>query len=264
MRHSLITDIDGTLLKKTEVPPLSVLQALQAFVDQGNILSLCTGRPLKACKTLLSSLPEQIAPSIFFGGALIWDIQNDKELYSVYCDNSIFDLVKEIYAAFPSVSITMNTSEDAWTIRTNETLQSRGIQYDKEAEFIEDISSLDTSFLKVLLTCDNPKELEQIEASLIDSTLFHGTFASTHFYEITDKSVNKGTAIQTLKEIYPPLHEYRICAAGDALSDYYMKDYVDLFAAPTDAHKNVVSVANFVFPPAKEGGIIHLIDHLSQ
>ena len=262
MRYSLITDIDGTLLKKTEIPPVSVIHSLQSFMEQGNLVSLCTGRPFHACSNLFPHLPEKIAPSIFFGGALIWDVMNKREISSISCDRRIFDLIKEIYDKYPSVSITMNTSEEAWTLRSNSTLQSRAIPYDRDAQMIYTLPSSDKRILKVLLTSENPSELIEIEETMIDKSLFHGNFASSHFYDITDTKVHKGTAIKTLKEVIPEIKECTVWAAGDALSDSYMKEYVDHFAAPDDGHPEVVAGADYIFPTAKEGGMVKLISHL--
>ena len=68
----LITDIDGTLLSGRESVPKSVIDAAQAFMDRGNLLSFCTGRSLDSAREVDSMLPVN-SPSILFGGALLYD-----------------------------------------------------------------------------------------------------------------------------------------------------------------------------------------------
>lgn len=262
MNYSLITDIDGTLLKKAEIPPLLVRQSLENFVAQGNHLSVCTGRALQGCTNLISHLPPTTSASIFFGGALIWDIEKRREVVSTSCDPTIFDVAQKILATYPSVSITMNSRDEAWTLRTNTTLQTKGTLYDRETPVVASAPSRSKKILKVLLTSANPLEIEEIKETLLDPHLFHGTFASTHFFEITDKTVHKGTAIKSLLDISKELRKCETWGAGDALSDLAMKEYVDYFACPEDAHKQLLATADYIFPSAKDAGITHLIDHI--
>jgi len=262
MLSALITDIDGTLLYKAEVPPMSVVQGLYDFQKAGNLLGLCTGRAVQGCNTLIDALPQLTLPSIFFGGALIWDTVHRKALKIIPCDNSILKVVRSIYESYPTVSITLNTENRGWTLRTNQILQTKGVLYDRSSPIINELPARNEQILKVLLTNENPDILTEIKLNLLDPLHFHGVFASRHFFEITDSKVNKGTAIEHLLDLAPHIKEYKIWASGDAPSDALMRPYVTAFAAPSDAHPTVLSVADFTFPSAKEEGISHFLAYL--
>lgn len=264
MPSALISDIDGTLLYKSEVTPEPVTRSLDDFQKAGNLLGLCTGRAVQGCQTLIDALPQLTHPSIFFGGALIWDTVKGKALKSMPCDNSIFEVVQAIFEAYPSVSITLNTENQGWTLRTNKIFQTKGVLYDRSSPLITKLPDHKQKILKVLLTDENPEIITEIKLTLLDPALFHGVFASRHFFEITDSKVNKGTAIQHLFHLVPHLKEYKVWAAGDAPSDAMMKPYVDAFAAPVDAHPTVLSVADITFPSAKEEGISQFLASLKN
>lgn len=264
MPYALISDIDGTLLHRSEVTPLTITHALDDFQKDGNLLGLCTGRALQGCQTLINALPPLTLPSIFFGGALIWDSINRRTLMSMPCDLSILDVMQTILRTYPSVSITFNTESQGWTLRTNQILQTRGVLYDRSCPLIDEVPVRERQILKVLLTDADPEILNEIRLTLLDPSLFHGVFASRHFMEITDSKVNKGTAIQHLSLLVPHMKEYKVWAAGDAPSDAMMKPYVDAFAAPEDANPTVLSVADFIFPSAKEEGINQFLAYLKE
>lgn len=262
MLSALISDIDGTLLYKTEVAPMTVIHALDDFQKAGNLLGLCTGRAVQGCQTLIDALPPLTLPSIFFGGALIWDTVNKKVLKKVPNDPSILGVVQEIFKTYPTVSITLNTESQGFTLRTNRILQTKGVLYDRSSPLINELPDCNEQILKVLLTDENPDVLTEIKLTLLDPALFHGVFASKHFFEITDSKVSKGIAIKHIFHLVPHLKEYRVWAAGDAPSDAMMKPYVNAFAAPADAHSTVLSISDFTFPSAKEQGISHFLTYL--
>ncbi len=265
MSKAIISDIDGTLLwKAADIAPLEVSDAISVFQKHRNYFGLCTGRALEGCRPIINSLKGINLPSIFFGGALIWDTNADKEIFSKPLDKSILNVIPQIIAKYEKVSVTLNSIDEAWTVRTNEILKTKATTYDRNTPVvdIDSINLKDKKLLKVLLTCDDPDVLKKIRSELLDPSLFHRVFASRHFFEITDHTVDKGKAIEILKEIYPHLKNGKLWAAGDAQSDAPMRHYVNCFACPEDAHPAVVELADFIFPSAQKAGFVKFIDHL--
>ena len=262
MSKAIISDIDGTLLWRADTAPQAVTDALLNFQQQGNYIGLCTGRALGGCQPIINSLKTLNLPSIFFGGALIWDTKANKEVFSKPLDKSIFDVVGQILDRYKEVSVTLNTIDEAWTVRTNETLQTKGVTYDRNTPVVDKLPSKEKNILKVLLTCSEADVLKEIRSELLDPSIFYRVFASRHFFEITDYTVDKGKAIEVLKGMYPHLKNGKLWAAGDAQSDAPMRHYVNSFACPEDAHPSVVEFADFIFPSAKEAGFVKFVDHL--
>ncbi|MDD3791273.1 MAG: HAD family hydrolase [Sphaerochaetaceae bacterium] len=267
MSKAIISDIDGTLLSNAaDTAPEEVTNALLTFQQQGNYVGLCTGRALGGCQPIIKSLKSLNLPSIFFSGALIWDTNTNTEIFSQPLDESILEIIPQILANYKGVSVTVNTIDEAWTLRTNEILRNKATTYDRNTPVV-DIDSINLGekrLLKMLLTCGDPNVLKEIRSELLDPSLFHRAFASRHFFEVTDHTVDKGKAIEILKGIYPHLKNGKLWAAGDAQSDAPMRHYVNCFAAPEDAHPAVVELADYIFPSAKESGFVKFIDHLLE
>lgn len=265
MNTTLISDIDGTLLWRSDSVTSNVRDSIALFNSHQYFFSICTGRALQGCTQILNSLSDFVnCPSIFLGGALIWDPKRQKEIACTYCDNSIIDVISQINRRYPSISITINTKEEIGTLRMNEILKTKGTLYDRSAPFIPMHDLKKKKILKVLLTSDEPIIIEEIKNELLDPQVFHATFASTHFFEITDNSVNKGNAIACIKNRYTEIQNTEIWAAGDSLSDISMKDHVSKFACPSDARPEVYAIADYVFPSPKESGITQLIHHILE
>ncbi len=214
------------------------------------------------CKALIDALPFLSLPSVFFGGALVWDPVSKVPLRSVPCDPSVLLLVDSILRRFRNVSVTVYSAFSAWTYQSNRILEEKGVAYDRSAPVVSSLPSGDLEILKVLLTCEDPSVLSGIQRDLIDPEVFHGVFASTHFFEITAASVDKGSAVSLVRALSSGLSDYRFWAAGDAPSDLLMRRAVDGFACPRDAHPSLIPSADFVFPSAGEEGIISLLRYL--
>lgn len=253
-----VSDIDGTLLKSNKDPHERALKAIQHFCDAGGLFSLCTGRALPAVRRLLPLLPSCV-PYVLCGGALIYDFQNDCPLECYYLDDEIISSLRIIIAEVPSISVTVSTATEIFRIHDNQRLLMSGVYEDRTAPTAS-LYELDP-LVKVLLTCDDFELLKQTVASYIDLHKFNLHRASTHFYELTDKDVNKGTAILQLKNI---LGCSRVFCAGDALSDLPMASVSELFFAPETAMDQVKRQADFIFPNPENGGIAWALDFATE
>lgn len=253
-----VSDIDGTLLKSNKDPHERALQAIQQFCDAGGQFSLCTGRALPAVRRLLPLLPSCV-PYVLCGGALIYDFQKDCPLVCSFLDDEIISSLRKIIAEVPSISVTVATATEIFRIHDNQRLLMSGVYEDRTAPTasLEELDPL----VKVLLTCDDSELLEQTVARCVDFHKFKLNRASTHFYELTDKEVSKGTAVLQLKNT---LGCSRVFCAGDALSDLPMASVSDLFFAPETAMDQVKRQADYIFPDPENGGIAWALDFAAE
>lgn len=254
-RRVIISDIDGTLLRTTVGLTQAVKDASKAYMDRGHLLGLCTGRSLQAAAPVARDLQVNL-PCIVFGGALIYDFQQEKVLFERTMDSSISEVIANLLAFDEHLSITVSTREETWTIRSNETLATKGIEFDRKAPIKRDLPK--DSVLKVLLTCANREVLFAVR-EIIPKDLFFGTFASEHFFEIVSSTVDKGASVCTLRKLMN-FEEQDIWVAGDALSDLQMKAYAQWFLVPEDALPEVVKHADELIPSVKVDGMKRVFD----
>lgn len=254
-RRVIISDIDGTLLRTTVGLTQAVKDSAKAYMERGHLLGLCTGRSLQAAASVAHELQVNL-PCIVFGGALIYDFQQEKILFECAMDSSIGEIISKILAFDERLSVTVSTREETWTIRSNETLATKGIEFDRNAPVVKEIPK--DSVLKVLLTCADRDVLFAVQ-KIIPEDLFYATFASKHFFEIVSSTVDKGASVGTLRKLMN-FEEQDIWVAGDALSDLQMKPYAQRFLVPEDALPEVVKHADELIPSAKIDGMKGVFD----
>lgn len=259
MHYTFLSDIDGTLLKTNMPLPDAVIRAASTFVSAGGDLSLCTGRAISATLPVARLLPIS-APSILCSGSLIYDFEEQKVLYKNPLDASIHTVLTDILHREPAVSITVYTETEIRTIRSNRILQERGVMEDRNAPLCP-LSEVEGDIFKILLTAENPETL--IALGDVICPQFEYLYGSKHFYEITAKGVNKGTAMRMLAGLMDK-EQNTFFVAGDAETDLAMREYAALFFAPVTAPDEVKRAADHIFPSPIEGGIAQALNKATQ
>lgn len=256
MHHVFISDIDGTLIKTSEGLNPVAIKAVNDFVDLGNDFLLATGRSLEATKDIAKKLKITL-PCILYGGAMLYDFNKSKCVFSMLMDDEIYQAIYTILEFESNVSICVYTENKSYTLRNNNIILERGVFHDRTAPFIE-IKDLNERLIKVLITSDDTYTLEKIGKQYINSKLFEYHSASEHFYEITAKHSNKGNAVAMLKEYIKDYDDVVFHIAGDACSDLMMKTHSDVFYAPYVS--KIKEQADYIFSTASKGGIKEAID----
>lgn len=251
-----VSDIDGTLLKTGQAPHPEVIRAIGDFQKEGGLFALCTGRSLPAVQGMIRLLPD-CAPCILCSGAVIYDFQEERLLFSQQLDPEIYCSLEAIMKKEPSISVTISADDKIFRIHDNDIFLKRGVYEDRTAPQ----ASLNrvASAVKVLFTCDNPWLLEKTVDLYVDPEKFQIHRSSTHFYELTAAGVSKATGIQQLNKL---LGGQRIYSAGDAPSDVVMASVSELFFAPETAMESVCGASGFLFPDPQAGGLAWALDYV--
>jgi len=85
-------------------------------------------------------------------------------------------------------------------------------------------------------------------------------YSSDEFLEILPKGINKGSALNVIREI--PLLKGRIlCAIGDFNNDIELLTNADISFAPANALENVKKIANYITRSNDEHAIADLIEN---
>jgi len=252
-RSLVISDIDGTLTYGGERIREEVIDAAGTFMKRGNLLALCTGRTLSGAREIHHRTASN-APSILFGGAVIYDFPSQRLLFKEVLDPSIGQVIQQILEFDSEISVAVSTLETNYVLRTNSLFTKKALAGDRNGVVTDTIPT--EPLIKVLLSSSRPQVLEQMKRQCIPPGLFHAEFASRHFFEIVSASVSKGKAIKSLLSLIPDSSEMHIIGAGDAPTDLSMKESVDLFCVPSTAREEVLASADSIIPSAEEGGMV--------
>lgn len=250
-RKLFLTDVDGTLLRGTDAIPSVVVQAAQAFMDAGGLLSLSTGRSTISAIPIAKQLNVNFL-CILYGGAMLYNPLNDKCEYMKTFDPAVNDVVSYIYSNFADLSLQVYTSSHIYVLRRNARLQSRGISSENVGP-IESLNTIEGDILKIVCTSDDVEKL-QLCLDYLPSDICCGAFASRNFIDITPHGSGKVDAMRHISENHGiPFSNF--FSAGDSMSDLPMLKLSGRSYAPANAIDEVKQSVSLCVPAVEESGM---------
>lgn len=240
----IFSDLDGTLLDDGRKLHKDNLDAISRFVSQGGKFAVATGRMEKTTVLNFPQLPIN-APSIFFNGALVYDINTEEVLFSSYLPDDLEPMLKDVFSRYPTSGLEINVRGKAYAFNINDIVRA---QVKREGvEVVESTwSDIPKNWLKVLFA-DKHEVLEDIKTELYkygrkDINIM---FSEKELLDIVSADVSKGAALKRLREIHK--NEWKLVVAlGDNDNDYEMMEQADLAIAVSNALPEVKSVSDHI------------------
>lgn len=247
MRYSgiaLFADLDGTLLDDKRQLSDENLAAVRYFVENGGSFAVATGRMERST---LINFPELTVntPSIFYNGALVYDINRREELYQVYMPEGLEPVFQHILDSFPTCGLEVNAKGEAYVIRYNDK-----IDFQLKREGFKGIMScwdeVPREWYKILIADTRPiltgikeylKNLKRTDISV--------TFSEEELIDIMASSVSKGAALERIKK--DNSDKWRIVfSIGDNDNDLDMIRTADVGIAVGNASEKVKAAAKYI------------------
>lgn len=259
----LASDIDGTLLLNGEIPKIN-LEKIDWFKSEGGIFTLSTGRTVSATKYSYD-LSHANAPVITFHGGAVYDFKSNEFLYHKTLPKISREILEVIAFNFPNIGVEIHSGTDLYEVRKNSVTQFH-IEYENLISLEPNENMYNLPWTKVLFGVYEEEELKE----LIEFTKrFKNTGCSfinsqnkpnARFLEILPEGVNKGVALNILKEKLGAKISFGI---GDFYNDVQLLKQADYSAATADAPDEVKALANYVTKPCKDGAVADFIDKIA-
>ena len=280
-------DLDGTLLNSFGEITYKTKEALKKAIDSGVQIVLASGRPISAIENIANEIGSK-EYLISGNGALVYDIQKSKVIYDKFLskeqvlkivdiceENSIYCNVyteTEVIAKNLNYNVLFYHKENAKKVeakRTNINIVSNMRKY------IEELSD-EARFLKMTV-CDPSRtifngiirKLRSIETiDVLDvshmsrKTIKDGTDnvqIEYYYTEITNKNVNKWTAIEYLLELQNISSE-EVMAIGDNVNDKEMIENAGLGVVMGNSSPQIKEIADVVVSDNNSDGIVEAIE----
>ncbi|MEH1817886.1 MAG: HAD family hydrolase [Nostoc sp.] len=256
----LVLDIDGTIAGHSNTISACVKQAIVAAQARGIQVAIATGRMYRSALRFHQDIGSTL-PLMAYQGAWIqdpitqkihrhWVISREiahqlidyfeqpelRSLLSVhfYIDDQLYvrELTKETKIYAERSGVIAIPVGDLHQILTNEPTKILALS--------DDTDVID-------------KLLENLRRQYTPAELYLTTSVAT-FFEATNASVNKGTAVRYLAEELLGLELANVMAIGDNFNDVEMLEYVGLGVAMGNAPARVQAIAQWVAPSVEEDG----------
>lgn len=256
----LVLDIDGTISGKSNTISTPVKQAIAAAQARGIQVAIATGRMYRSALRFHQEI-NSILPLAAYQGAWIQDPATDKihrhstvsrEIASQLLDYFEQPQLRSLLSVHFYINDQLYVRE--LTPETKIYTERSGITAIPVGDLRQ---ALDNEPTKVLALSDDIDVIDQILGNLrrqyTPAELYLTTSVAT-FFEATNASVNKGTAVRYLAEELLGLQSTNVMTIGDNFNDVEMLEYAGVGVAMGNAPAGVQAIAQWVAPTVEEDG----------
>lgn len=237
----LYSDLDGTLLNDQRKLSKENFEALSYFVSNGGRFGVATGRMERTTLVNFPELPVNL-PSIFFNGALIFDLTAREPIHSIFAPDDLAPMFQNILDRYPSASVEVNANGMAYVLHLNDVIR---IQTAREGLTAVEIpwSEIPGGWYKILIADANETLIKiKKELDALNRTDINIMFSEAELLDIMAEGVSKGAALRYLKKHIG--HDWRmVFAAGDNDNDLDMIKEADVGIAVANARPSVKEAA---------------------
>lgn len=239
----LFSDLDGTLLNDDRELAKENLDAVSYFVKEGGRFGIASGRMERT--TLINYPDLQVnTPSIFFNGATIFDLQQEKYISTIRMPEGLESVFKSILNEFPTSCIEVNVEGKAYVFNLNDIIVK---QLKREALEWKELpwDDVPKGWVKVLIA-DKHESLIKAKEYLdsLNRTDINYMFSEEELLDIMAKDVSKGATLSRLMEENRQKNNWRhVFAVGDNDNDLDMFKAADVGIAVGNARPALKAIA---------------------
>lgn len=273
MKYKLIAmDMDGTLLNSQKQVTEYTKDVLRKAADKGVKLVVCTGRIFTSAKSYARIIGTK-APIIASNGAYIREKDREEVIYEKYINKekllNIIRISRE-WGFYPHI-YTIDTIYSEKLIHSslnyskwNETVPEDEKINIKIVDSLEEIVNKNgESFLKVVVMAqdDEIERLQQLKNYIkehIDVAVFSSYMNN---FEVMDKEVSKGRALEILAGFYNLSKDEIICF-GDNENDKTMFEFAGFPVAMGNAEDELKKIAAYITDSNDDDGVAKAIEKI--
>ncbi|WP_407443795.1 HAD family hydrolase [Rhodococcus sp. (in: high G+C Gram-positive bacteria)] len=269
-RPSLVaTDVDGTLIDKSEQVSDRTRAAVHAVVDSGTPFVLATGRPPRWIAPVVEQLG--FAPlAVCANGAVLYDSATDRVLSAAVLRADELAWVAEVAAAvLPGCGLAAErVGESAHDAATPQFVSAPGYEHawlNPDNTELAEHEVIAEPAVKLLIRLAGATSREMAEAI---APKLHGlvdvTYSTTNgLVEISAAGVTKASGLRELAR-HLDISDDRIVAFGDMPNDIPMLSMARHGVAMENAHPDAKSVADEITATNDEDGVARILERWWQ
>lgn len=258
MIKMIALDLDGTTLNSDHKLAEETKAALQEAMAQGVIVTIATGRMLRAAKPFAEELGIR-GPIITYNGSLIADAESGEKIKEFRLD---FDIARRLLQIAREKDVLVQTYIDDMLVVDKLCAAIAGYCRvcnvpAKAVGRIEDYwQSAPTKLLYVADAEILAPIWQELKAEFGDSVYI--TKSAPFFLEIINPAANKGAGVRSLAEHYG-IAKDEIMVCGDSLNDMELFDAAGLKIAMGNAEQALKDKADFITLTNDEHGVAYAV-----
>jgi Cof subfamily protein (haloacid dehalogenase superfamily) len=255
----LLSDVDGTLVRRDKSLAPSTVDAVQRLHDAGIHFAVTSGRPPRGMEMLVEPLTLR-GPLAGFNGGLV--VEPDMEVLEQHA------IADELVPT--AIRLLEESGLVVWAYRGNDwyVRDQDGLRVDRESHtlqfaptVVEDFDTLGPGVAKIVGVSDDLDAVATAQRSITDELGDRVSAATSqpYYLDITHPRANKGAVVEFLSRRYAVPHE-DIATIGDGRNDILMFARSGLSIAMGNAHLDVQRAARHVTTTNEDDGFANAVD----
>ncbi len=261
----LVSDIDGTLNDKSMNLPVANKDAIERYVKNGGIFTLCSGRNLQSLSIHYNKLGVK-TPAIYLNGAGIYDFATAKNVYFNPITAEGENIILDIFKQFKTLELTV-FGADMIYLATRTCLYGWVISKIDKLNYTlcKKIDDLPRGIWGKVSFFGTRKLVKRVEGIIKNqySDYFDCFFTSPYTLEVVNKGVNKGSGVQKLVDLLGISAE-NTSAIGDYYNDVDMLKTVSHPACCGQAPDDIKALCEYVACHCNKGAVADFINYLEK
>ncbi len=255
----LISDVDGTLVRKDKTLSDATVAAVKRLREAGVVFTLISARPLTGVMDILKKLEIDVVVGAYNGGTIA---KPDGTIVSAARLDA--DTARSALKAFDLDWVTTWVFADGrWHTKSTDTPHNASeiVTAAQQPTVVDDFSPLMDRIDKIVAVSNEEPRLAELEAQTQQALKGRATVArsQTYYLDVTAPDANKGHGVTELaKALGVPLEQTAV--VGDGQNDVFMFKVAGLSIAVDNASDEVKQAADHVTASNVDDGVAKAID----
>lgn len=255
----LISDVDGTLVRKDKTVSDATVEAVTRLREAGVRFTLISARPLTGVQSILERLGVDLPVGAYNGGTIA---RPDGTVISA--ERLDAATAREALQRFDLDWVTTWVFADGrWHTRSTDTPHNASeiVTAAQQPTVVTDFDALTDRIDKIVAVSDEEPRLAELERRTQEALGGRATVArsQTYYLDVTAPDANKGHGVTELaRAIGVPLEQ--VAVIGDGQNDVYMFKVAGLSIAVDNASDDVKKAADHVTASNLDDGVAQAID----
>ena len=247
-------DLDGTLCTHDKLITKNTIKTLNNLIEKDICVVLCSGRINSYLKQYLKHINKSIY-TISNNGALIYNNELNKIIISHTLYNKDLDYLWN-FSKDTQSSFIINTIKNKYS--------NEFVKYKEDIIMVKDLNEVKEDKLQLVISNDDINVMRELEIyintktnlKVINKSLDYLNEVKNgyYFFDIVNKNVNKGNAINDLLKILK-IHKKNSICFGDSINDIEMFKNVGTSVAMGNSIEEIKNIANYITDTNDNDGI---------
>lgn len=260
--YLICSDVDGTLIDDDFKIPKANTEAIKYFKKEGGRFTLSTGRTPQGVDLYIKEVTPN-APIVCQNGAGIYDFTLGKYLWTSPLEDYAYDIIEYVTERHPDCGVEVLCQSGIYYVKENPYTTKHML--DEKFEAIRrDYRDIKEHWLKVLFA-EGKEGADDIQRDLLNTSFaekYQLVRSYVTYFEVLEKTTNKGKAVKKLKEILD-IDDEKIIVIGDNDNDAEMLRAVSNSYVVSCASPYAKKCAKYVLDADNnEGAIARLVELL--